>query len=70
VGVVAGLAGLLRGTGCQRPHANGLSPFDEAREFVWKVGLESHEQWKEWSRDAPRPINIRCGPRFTYADKE
>ena len=43
-------------------------PFEEARAIVWKVGLQSTEQWMEWRSGGQRPEDIPSHPEEMYAD--
>mmetsp|Transcript_3237 Transcript_3237/g.11732 ORF Transcript_3237/g.11732 Transcript_3237/m.11732 type:complete len:483 (-) Transcript_3237:123-1571(-) len=41
-------------------------PFDEARQFVSKLGLKSLAEWKEYCASGQRPLNIPACPCVTY----
>jgi hypothetical protein len=43
--------------------------FEEARAYMWEVGLEGKEQWKQWCRDGHRPHTIPSTPDRTYKDE-
>ena len=44
-------------------------PFEVARDLVWKAGLKSEEQWREWCRNGHCPATIPSNPRTKYASK-
>jgi hypothetical protein len=44
-------------------------PFEEAREFVRSLGLESYQEWLEWRSSGKRPGDIPTNPNRTYAGK-
>jgi superfamily II DNA or RNA helicase len=41
-------------------------PYNEAREFVRKLGLKSNMQWREFSKSAKKPDNIPTNPQTKY----
>ena len=41
-------------------------PFEEAREYVRKVGLKSHKEWLAWCKEGKRPSNIPSAPEQVY----
>ena len=47
-----------------------MRPFEEARRFVWGLGLKSKEEWEEWSsKSGKRPHDIPSHPEEVYKDK-
>jgi hypothetical protein len=49
--------------------SKGFLPFEEAREYAWKLELKGQKQWQEWSRDGHRPSDIPSNPQQTYVGK-
>ena len=43
--------------------------FEEARDYVRKLGLESWEEWWEWSKSGERPQDIPSCPELVYKGK-
>ena len=43
--------------------------FEEAREYVRKVGLKSQRQWWQWCRDGHRPADVPSKPHEKYKGK-
>jgi len=41
-------------------------PFEKAREYVRKLGLESQDEWQEWAKSDARPDSIPAGPDQIY----
>jgi hypothetical protein len=54
------------GTGTIRTQDRIYRPFKEAREFVQKLGLKNHEEWKEYCKSGNRPNDIPSGVEQTY----
>ena len=44
-------------------------PFEEARDYVWTLGLKSQKEWWEWSKSRERPQDIPSSPDQFYKDK-
>jgi hypothetical protein len=44
-------------------------PFEEAREFVQSLGLNTQIEWIAWAKSKERPENIPAAPHITYGDK-
>ena len=44
-------------------------PFEEAREFVRGMGLNSYKYWKEFCKSGNKPMNIPLAPHLTYINK-
>jgi hypothetical protein len=44
-------------------------PFEQARQYVRSLGLESYEEWLEWRSSGKRPDDIPTNPNRTYAGK-
>ena len=57
-----------QGYGEGEPKSDEFLPFEEAREIVRDLGLESCKEWEEWSRDC-RPADIPSSSHVTYADE-
>jgi len=43
--------------------------FDDAKKFVRILGLKSHEEWNEYSKNGNKPHNIPSDPYKTYKNK-
>ena len=57
----------LRGS-CSR--SRGWRSFEEARRFVWGLGLKSVEEWKDWSKSGQRPqTDIPSNPNQVYEEE-
>ncbi|TBR07322.1 MAG: hypothetical protein EPO62_08615, partial [Candidatus Nitrosotenuis sp.] len=52
--------------GTTRTRSTNFLSFQEAREFVRKLGLKSQIEWEEWVRSDTRPDNIPSTPHMTY----
>eukprot|EP00898_Chlorokybus_atmophyticus_P002970 jgi/Chlat1/3674/Chrsp24S00280 len=46
-----------------------VRPFDEAREYVRRLGLKNQTEYKEWSKAGMRPVDIPGNPYNFYRDK-
>eukprot|EP00947_MAST-08B_sp_MAST-8B-sp1_P003355 g3355.t1 len=46
------------------PSSRGAEAMDSAR-----LGLRSHEEWKEWSKSGQRPSSVPANPARAYKDK-
>ena len=44
-------------------------PFEEAREYVWRLGLKSVTEWWEWSKSKEKPQDIPSHPELLYKDE-
>ena len=44
-------------------------PFDEARDYARRLGLKSHEEWREWRKSGKRPPDIPSNPDKVYKGK-
>ena len=44
-------------------------PFEEAREYVWRLGLKSQKEWREWIRSKEKPQDIPSHPELLYKDE-
>ena len=44
-------------------------PFEEAREYARSLGLESCEEWREWSKSGEKPSDIPARPDQFYKDE-
>ena len=56
----------LRGR-CSR--SRGWRSFEEARSFVWGLGLKSQKEWNEWSKSGERPRDIPSAPYQVYEEE-
>ena len=43
-------------------------PFEEARQFVQRLGLKNDAEWKVWAKSGRRPSDIPSSPNETYED--
>ena len=43
-------------------------PFEEAKKKVHALGLESWNEWQDWSKSGRRPTNIPANPLVMYRD--
>ena len=43
--------------------------FDKARNYVWRLGLKSQDEWWEWSKSGERPPDIPTNPHTVYKDE-
>ena len=57
------------GTGNVANNLRQFRPFEEAREFVRGLRLNSKEAWSEFAKSAERPDDIPANPRGAYKDK-
>jgi len=62
------------GTGTIAPRYRKWRPFEEAREFVWTLGLKSGTEWRKYNRGempekGTRPIDIPANPDQSYKDR-
>jgi len=46
-----------------------VAPFEEAKDFVWKLGLKEKEEWWEWERSGQRPGDIPSHPDRMYSEE-
>lgn len=44
-------------------------PFNDARQFVRKIGLKSKEEWSNWAKSDLRPVDIPSSPSNTYKNQ-
>ena len=44
-------------------------PFEEARMYMWSLGLESYKEWREWKKSGERPSDIPSSPNEIYKDE-
>jgi hypothetical protein len=54
------------GTGYVASYKRKYLPFSEAREFVRKLGLKSHDQWRSYSKSGNKPDDIPSVPNHVY----
>ena len=47
----------------------GWRSFEEARGFVWSLGLKSQKEWREWSKSGERPDDIPSRPDRVYNEE-
>ena len=47
----------------------GWRSFEEARGFVWSLGLKSQKEWQEWSKSGERPDDIPSNPDRVYEEE-
>jgi hypothetical protein len=45
-------------------------PFEEAREFVWSLGLSGQSLWRLFAKSDKRPYNIPSAPHLVYSENE
>jgi hypothetical protein len=56
------------GTGTIATYNIQYRPFKEAREFVRKLGLKGHKEWKEYCKSGNKPEDIPAQPWLVYAE--
>ena len=56
------------GTGRSSNRYKVFRPFEEAREFARSLGINSGEQWHQYSRSGQRPEDIPSNPNNVYED--
>jgi len=44
-------------------------PFEEAREFVWELGLKSHREWQDYCKSETKPDDIPSAPDQVYSSE-
>jgi Hypothetical methyltransferase len=44
-------------------------PFEEAREWVWSLGLKKQREWNQWCRSGQRRTDIPTNPHVVYRDR-
>lgn len=49
----------------RNPHKQ-FRPFDEARAFVWELGLKGVSQWREYAGSGQKPDDIPVNPPIAY----
>jgi hypothetical protein len=54
------------GTGRIADHERKYRPFEEAREFVHSLGLQSETEWREYCKSGKKPQDIPQKPYRTY----
>ena len=47
----------------------GWRSFEEARGFVWTLGLKSQKEWHEWSKSRERPVDMPSNPDIVYDEE-
>jgi hypothetical protein len=57
------------GTGYVAPRYRQHKSFEEAREFVRKIGLNSVDEWKEYCKAGKKPVDIPTYPDIVYKSK-
>jgi superfamily II DNA or RNA helicase len=62
----AGLGDWL-GTGTVATHLRKYRPFKKARAFVRTLGLESEDEWHEYTNSGKMPVDIPAKPESKYA---
>ena len=53
----------------RRSRTKGFRSFEEARDFVWRLGLKSRKEWHEWSKSGERPRDIPPRPDKAYEEE-
>ena len=53
----------------RRSRWGGWRSFEEARGFVWTLGLKSKRKWREWSKSGERPDDIPSTPEEVYEEE-
>jgi hypothetical protein len=53
----------------QSKKTNIFLSFNEAREFVRKLGFKKWDEWNEWSKSGKRPLYIHSTPNRFYKNK-
>ena len=44
-------------------------PFEEARDYVWSLGIKSQDEWQKYSKSGERPFDIPANPKSVYGDE-
>lgn len=44
-------------------------PFEEARDYVWSLGIKNSKQWLDYSKSGQLPQDIPANPSYHYKDK-
>ena len=57
------------GTGAVATHNRTYLKFEDARQFVRKLGLENQSEWLEFMKSDKRPVDIPVLPHKTYKNK-
>ena len=56
------------GTGNVSNREREYRSFEEARQYVAKLGLKSKEEWTKWAKTSERPKDIPASPRNVYIE--
>ena len=57
------------GTGTIADQFKEYKTFDQAREYVQKLGLKNQKEWFAYSKSGIKPIDIPAAPNMTYKKK-
>jgi len=57
------------GSGTVQTQQRHYLSFEEARKFVYELGLKSANEWREYYSSDKKPSNIPAAPNITYKDK-
>lgn len=44
-------------------------PFEEARDYVWSLGIRSQDEWQKYSASGQRPFDIPANPKSVYGEE-
>ena len=53
----------------QRVGKANWTPFEEARKFALRLGLQSQNEWHQYAKSTDRPLDIPTNPRVIYMNK-
>ncbi len=56
------------GTGRKKNEGKGFLPFEEAREYVRSLGIETQKDWMAYRASSQKPKNIPTAPDLTYKE--
>jgi hypothetical protein len=57
------------GTGTIATLQREYRPFEEAREYIRKLGLNTQEEWRNYRKSGKKPADIPANPNRTYKQK-
>ena len=57
------------GTGKVADQLKNFLPFEEAKEFIKKLGLKSQKEWQDYCKSGLKPNNIPSDPQKVYGKK-
>jgi hypothetical protein len=57
------------GTGTIATLQREYRPFEEAREYIRKLGINTQEEWREYRKSDNKPPDIPANPNRTYKEE-